>query len=100
MKDIFNWLIISILILLLIVLVLFVLNKTKVIAYNPFVYPFIGSSGCRCMRQPGGNRGFCGICGVSGTAYGCPQGQGACGENCKAIRYRGKACDPCRDPNC
>lgn len=93
MKSALNWLIILVLVVLLVALVVFVLNRRS-------IYPFQRLSGCRCMRQPGGNRGYCGICGTSGTAYGCPAGQGACGQNCKSIKYHGKACDPCRDSNC
>ena len=93
MKNALNWFIVLVLVVLLIVLVVYVLNRRSVITYS-------GSTGCRCMRQSTGNDGFCGICGTSGSAYGCPQGEGGCNQNCKEIKYKGKRCDPCRDPNC
>jgi hypothetical protein len=89
----------NILIVLLIILVV-VFFIAYIVNRGSGIYLTRSKSGCRCMRQPGGKRGYCGICGTSGTAYGCPAGQGACGQDCKAIRYSGKACDPCRDPNC
>ena len=63
--------------------------------------PYYGS-GCRCMRQDGGDRGFCGICGKDGTTYGCPyDGNNGCNVDCSKLKYTNKkACDTCRDPNC
>lgn len=66
-----------------------------------YIYPFGSKRAyCRCLRQPNGNKGFCGFCSRNGKAFACPQGKYGCKRDCSKITYKGRDCNSCKDKNC